>query len=88
VVEGAGGGDVEEEDVGGVAYADHACFIGGDRTVIYSDGEFDCAVTFPFIDVPDFHGMVVVPIGSPVSPRKGWGYMYPMRALRVPSRAE
>jgi hypothetical protein len=65
MVEGAGGGDVEEEDVGGVAYADHACFVGGDGTVVYGDGEFDCSVTFPFIDIPDFHRVVVVPV--PVS---------------------
>ena len=60
MVEGACGGDVEEEDVGRVAYADHACFVGGDGAVVYGDGEFDCAVTFPLIDVPDFYRVVVV----------------------------
>jgi len=88
VVEGASGGNVEEEDVGRIAYADHACFVRGDGAVVYGDGEFYCAVTFPLIDVPDFYRVVVVPTLSTLAARKCFGGRYPMRARRVPSRAE
>ena len=70
MVEGACGGDVEEEDVGRVAYADHACFVGGYGTVVYGDREFYCAVTFPFIDVPDFYRVVVVATLSTLAQEK------------------
>ena len=80
--ESSRGGDVEEEYVGGVSYAYHTGFIRGDRAVVYGDVKLDCPITSPFIDIPYFERMIIVPN---ISPRNG--VTYPMRALRVPSRA-
>ena len=52
--ESSRGGDIEEKDVGGVSYTDHAGFIGRDRAVVYGDVKLDCPITSPFIDIPYF----------------------------------
>ena len=52
--ESSRGGDVEEKHVGGVSYTDHACFVGRDRAVVYSDVKLDRPITSPFIDIPYF----------------------------------
>lgn len=85
MVEGAGAGDVKEEYIRRVSYADHTCSIGRDGTVVYGDREFDGPVTPPFIHIPYLDGVVVVPAIS-TDGTKG-RVEHPTRALRVPSRA-
>ena len=61
MVKGACGRNVEKEDFGGVAYADHACFIRGDGAVVYLHRKFYRPIHLPQIDVPHLDGMIVVP---------------------------